>query len=311
MRTLLIILAALVVGGVVVINAENALPGSALYGVKVGFNENIRASVAASTEARAKVNAMLAERRLEEGEAVAVRATLDAEARAAVSGNFERFADRVQVLLAELEAKGNVSDAHEVAVQFEAALRAHEQILARLAPQATGSERAEIEGLGARVKSEAQQTTDIRARLEEKVTAAADVKAAAEGKRGAAENKIREVRGFIGRIRARLGAAATTAAEARLAVAEETVVGGNAKMEAQSYAEAFALFSAAHRIAREAQLLASSRLELKVNIDVNAEEAAKDAREEASERREDAEGSRKEGTEVIVEGEGTVEIEVK
>src|SRR3989344_5060788 len=101
MPILIAILIAL--GGGVSFAAEKALPGDALYPVKVNVTEQVRGF--ATLDARAKVEweATLAERRLKEAEDLAAEGKLDSETRARLEANFKAHADRVQLRIENFE----------------------------------------------------------------------------------------------------------------------------------------------------------------------------------------------------------------
>lgn len=267
----IVLIIALLVGGGVSAASQNALPGDALYGVKVGFTEEVRAAFAFSEEAKARFEAQRAERRLQEAEKLAAQGRLDAAAHATAQGNFEAHADRAKERIARLEAEGNLDAAASISSNFETTLRTHEAILIRLSQEKPGS-REELIDLGATVRSRAESAAQIRVDVEAQVSAGAqaDVEAAAQGALRATRNKIAEVRKFIERKKAALSAEATVNAEARLSVAEETVMQGETKLNAQLYGEAFVLFQQAHRIAQEAQVMAEAQTNLDVEINIDA-----------------------------------------
>ncbi|MBI3495414.1 hypothetical protein HY065_02195 [Candidatus Berkelbacteria bacterium] len=126
---------ALVVGGGTAYAAEGALPGDALFPVKIHVNERVRAAFAVSPEARARLETKLAERRLDEAAELAAEGRLNARARAEVQANFAAHADRVQEHIADLRARHNFSAAANVAARLETSLAAHEKILKRFAEE--------------------------------------------------------------------------------------------------------------------------------------------------------------------------------
>ena len=75
------ILLIVLLGGGVSFAAEGALPGDALYPVKVGVNERVRAALALGLEADAEWNVRQIERRLEEAEELSAEGELNAETR--------------------------------------------------------------------------------------------------------------------------------------------------------------------------------------------------------------------------------------
>lgn len=259
---------ALLVGGGTSFAAQGTLPGDILYPIKVSVNEEVRGWIAISDEAQAKWDARRAEKRLEEAEELAAQGRLDAQTSADIESRFEGHAEAFGRQAEKIEAKQKTSVALEVHSNFEASLKAHEQILAQIVAKKE-STRAEIQPI--LVKTRVQQNLEAKARSdnEAKVSAEAGVEfqAAAEGKLKAAENKIAEVRGFISRIKTSVSANVTAEAEAKLEAAEEVVARGKVRMEAKAYGEAFTNFQEAIRVAQEAQLVAKTENELKIEID--------------------------------------------
>lgn len=262
----------LVVGGGTSFAAESSLPGDALYKVKVGVNEEVRAALAVSDEAKAHLAADLAERRLEEAAMLAARGRLSAETQAEIEARFKTHLDKFEKSANKLTAKGRAKSAAELSSNLEASLKAHGQILNSFKLDAETDAKTAVQvktlplvkaiqvGLGT------VERTRVDAETEVSTEAKADVEAAAEGKLKAATNKIAEVRAQIERTRGSVSASTTAEAEARLKLAEEAVIKGKAKLEADAFAEAFASFDRAHRLAREAQILINGAQRFKIDI---------------------------------------------
>lgn len=259
------------VGGGTSLAAHGSLPGDALYGVKIGFNEKVVAAFKASAEAEATYEATLASRRLEEAAKIAAKNEMNADVRANIEARFDAHADRVGARIAELQAKGDVHAAADLASRFEASLRAHEAILVKLE-----SKDEEVRPLRLAVDGVLETTVGVRAGLEARIANStstenrAEVKVAAEGKLNAATNVIASTKNYIETKKAALGAEATAEAEARLAVAENLVVEGRAKITAEAYGEAFNLGNEAIRITQEARALVEAKADLNVDVDLKA-----------------------------------------
>ncbi len=269
MRTMPIILViALILGGGVSIASEQALPGDALYAVKVGVNENIQTFFAFSTAARADLETKLAARRLEEAEKLAAEGKLDAEVLAQIEENFEEHADRVQARIDKFEADEKFNAALEASSNFETSLRAHEDILLKLAATSTGAVSANVNALVGQVRSQISQVAQVKATSEAKVEAdlSVEAEAAVEGKLGAAQNKLDEVKSFVERVEADLSAEIKAEVNAKLEAADQAVVEGRAKLEAKAFGEAFLLFQKAMDLAQEVQLMAQAHQSLNLNI---------------------------------------------
>lgn len=289
------LLVALLIGGGVSAGAQGAKPGDLLYGFKLNMNEKIGAAFAGSDENKANVETKLAEKRLEETEEEAARATLSADVRQQIEDNFAAHADRVQELIASFQAKEDFKNAADIAVRLQASLNAHARILARLSETTTEpAEREELNKIKAKVDAEDKQTSDMDKDVQTDVEkqGAPDVQAAAEGRMGAAENKIKEVQAFMELMKATAGADATANAQAHLVLAQKSFADGQVKLGAKVYADAFALFSQSLRHAQEAKAFMQAKVDLDVEVNDNEDiegnpvEAGEGARERA---REDAE----------------------
>ena len=136
----------LLLGGGTTFVAQNALPGDALYSVKVGVNENIGGMFAFSSESQANLAAKLANRRLDEAEKLANEGRLNAEARAEIVARFEKHSADFATRITELRDKQEGEAAGRISADFEAALSAHAMVLAKLSSDNVGAS-ADVEAL--------------------------------------------------------------------------------------------------------------------------------------------------------------------
>ena len=269
----IVLLIALLVasGGGVSLAAEKALPGDALYSIKVSVNEEVRAALAFSPQVKAAWETERAGRRLEEAEILAKQKSLGAKVSENIEANFEAHAKRAKDHMDELAAHGNAQAAAELNSNFEASLRAHGEILLHLSLIASSTNEKDKHGLDRirkKVKAREEDAVNDRHDAELKLSSDvnADVRAAAEGRLKAAEHKIAEVQMFIDAMQLKLGATTTLDAKARLAVASSTVANGKVKLAAGAFTEAFQLFQQAHRIAQEAKLLIAAHQDFDLDI---------------------------------------------
>lgn len=263
-------LAVALLGGGVSFAAEGSLPGDVLYPVKLKVNEEVKAAVSLSAEAKANWEAKRAERRLEEAEKLAASGKLDAETRAKIESNFEKHAARVQERIATLETRSDVRAAADVSSKLETSLRAHGKILRKF---------ADAESSAAKVTAQADKASKSRALIEAKISDVDEneeededregIEEAAMDKLRAAEGKINEVREFL----REHGDNSSAEAEARLKIAENIIIEGKAKLGEAKYGEAFLLFQKAHRVAQEAKLLLKAESDLKIDIEEELFEA--------------------------------------
>lgn len=281
----IILIIALFIGGGTSFAAESALPGDILYPIKVSVNEEVRSFTAISNKAQSQWDARRAERRLEEAETLAVEGRFNAKTRADIESRFESHAEAFQKHAEKIETIQNARTSFEIHSNFEASLEAHEQVLVRIATE-KANVREEVKSLLIEVRTRLNTTVKARSNLQAKVSAEVngEVKTAAEGKLRAAENKISEVRSFIGRMKTSVSASADVQAEAKLKVAESVVVRGKTEMEAQTYGKAFVSFQEAIRIAQEAKLLVATEERIDIEIKVPGVDVRSESKQETSPR---------------------------
>lgn len=119
------------VGGGTTYAAEGALPGDALYAVKLNVNESLRAALAQSAEAKAEWHAEAVYRRMAEAEILAARGDLTPEAQVVLEENFEENTEALEAHIAIVEEEDPVVAA-DISNRFESSLIAHSAVVARL-----------------------------------------------------------------------------------------------------------------------------------------------------------------------------------
>ncbi|MEK9176793.1 MAG: DUF5667 domain-containing protein [Patescibacteria group bacterium] len=120
---------ALSAGGGVAFAAQGSVPGDVLYPVKIEVNERVAAALAVSTEAKAGLDARLAEERLEEATELSEENRLTVEAKTEIR---ERVAERLtktKERVAELKKRGRGRSAAEVEARLRASLERRAAIL--------------------------------------------------------------------------------------------------------------------------------------------------------------------------------------
>lgn len=139
------LLIVLLVGGSTVSAAAGALPGDILYTVKITVNEQVEQVLTRGDAEKAGVHAKLAQRRLEEAEALAVLGKLDAGAAAEIENNFDAHMERIGILSQTLEIE-DPGTAAEVSIKLDSSLEVHGAILARLGEESGDSDTKEHSG---------------------------------------------------------------------------------------------------------------------------------------------------------------------
>ena len=281
---------ALVMGGSVSFAAENTIPGDALYPVKVYVNENARAAVAFTDKSKAELAVELANRRLEEAGKLAVRGTLDADTEASVATNVENRVKDARAKLATLKSHDE-DGASEIKVDLSSVLRAHGVVLAKAKKDKekehnTDSVRS-IEALGsvlAKIESEDEDndnedggrmamgaalmgTTTVMMNASSTPSITRD---AAEGKKNAAQNKLKEVARKLG---GTVTGTATTTAQVKFAEAQGVFAQGEISFNAGAYADAFYAFKQTMQLAQQAKRLADLEEEFTGEFNVDLHES--------------------------------------
>lgn len=135
--------------------AQGALPGDALYSVKVSVNETVEVALATTPVAKAQVQARLAQRRVEEAEVLASQGELTASTSAELAANFETHAQAAAELNDDV-AQEDPDTGASLKADLDSSLAAHSAILATLGQDtaASSSDRGS-QGITARVLARA------------------------------------------------------------------------------------------------------------------------------------------------------------
>jgi len=113
----------------------NALPGDALYSVKVGMVEPLESAILMEPETKAAWSAILAERRLEEAATLATRDALTDETRTYLEERFTYHAERSDAAAEEVELSGKSEVALMARSDLEARLAAHADLFLYLSEE--------------------------------------------------------------------------------------------------------------------------------------------------------------------------------
>lgn len=247
----------LVMSGGVSYAATGTIPGDSLYPVKVKVNERIKTALAFSPAAKARVAVELAEERLKEAEILAVQGKLGIALQKDLTDRFIAKTEAAQTAAAEADARAEGTVAVEVRADLETMLDAHERVLDRLA-RAYPKRARSIVALAGDVSLRKQTVAKERAQSEEIFAQAGSdvaIKAAALGRSRAAQNKITEVEKFLTLKASSSDSEARTEVASHISQAKDSFAAAQVQLEAGSSSEAFTLFGAAHRAAREAKVL--------------------------------------------------------
>ena len=108
--------------------AEKAVPGEALYGVKVLVNEPVASVFAGTGASKARYHAKLAVRRVEEAEVLESRGAFTPEHAAELTERFVQETEKAEAEVARLESKGDVSASLAIRTELASDLSLHVEV---------------------------------------------------------------------------------------------------------------------------------------------------------------------------------------
>lgn len=177
------LIVAAAIGGGTSLAAQNSLPGDALWGFKVGVNENVRAALAAEGKSQADFDISAIEARMEEASKLAANGRLDAQAQAKIEANFDAHAKNVAAQVAKLQERGDYSAAADVAARFQATVASRASALAEAKVNAGAEGSANAQAALSGIIGRVQTTLDTASTLsaDASAQAAANVDTGASG----------------------------------------------------------------------------------------------------------------------------------
>lgn len=257
--TAFIVTLALLIGGGTSYAAEGAVPGDLLYPIKVEVNENIKSALAVSAEAEARLQARLAQERLEEAEKLAARGELSADASANLSTRLKTHYNYATIESDKAEARGDFESAATVRASLEGTFRTYADILSDLNVRVSGNS-------GDKLITDIRSYADASATAQATATVDVSAKIEIENTIARAENLITETKTKLVRAKGKLSAEAYVRAEAKLTTATEASAQAKAQLRAELYREAYASAQAAIRMASEVEVMIRSALQLQVDV---------------------------------------------
>lgn len=242
----------------IAVAAEGSLPGDALYPMRVNVTENVRSLLSFSQEGKAEWEIKRADRRLEDVEKLATQGRLEAGIAAEAESKFKDHVDNAVSIVSRMKEENKDRDAARIQSDLKTVLLVHEDILERIKSHDGDRDEklaAEVKSLHGEVKNKAEDTTESLSRAEEGIRSASgpDIKAAAEGKFTAAENKLIEVKKFIEDKKGQIDDQSIEEAKKLSKEAEKMIANGKSKMEDEAYGEAFVIFQKSIRLNQAAK----------------------------------------------------------
>ena len=264
--TAFIVTLALLVGGGTSYAAEGAVPGDLLYPIKVEVNENVKSALAVSADAEARLQARLAEERLEEAQKLAARGELTTEASVDISTRLKSHYDAATKSSDKAQAEGDYEYSATMRASLEGSLRTHADVLTDLNSRVSGNNG---DVLIATIRTYANTTAEAQA----KATATVDVSAKVEIENTIkrADSFIAEVKTKLARAKGKMSASAYARIEARFEQAVNAQAEAKANLRAELYSEAYHSVQNAIRLANEVETMIDSTLRFKIDVDVKTD----------------------------------------
>ncbi|PIR84214.1 hypothetical protein COU18_00485 [Candidatus Kaiserbacteria bacterium CG10_big_fil_rev_8_21_14_0_10_51_14] len=257
----------LVVSGSTAAAAEAALPGDLLYSIKVHVTEEVRASLAGSSKARALWEMERAERRLAEAATLALAGELDNKVRTEIDAHIHKHIEAAGEDRVDLEAAEDTEGAAQVETNIRAILLARANILGEVRPAAIAAkvvartEPAEDTDL---MMMSVEVASDTPRVVPEKREAEED-EAISQGNRAAAKARIEATKKFLEKRHDRLTDDTREVAEVQLRAAVQALSSGETDAARGNRQEASVNFDSALQTVIGIQVLVAEPSELREN----------------------------------------------
>lgn len=242
--------------------AEGALPGDALYPIKIYLNESIQGSFARTEAAKAEWNTEIVTRRLEEAEQLALAGKLTPTVRAELESAIAISTTEFNTNVAKLTDADDATAVARVNSSLEATLAGHEDVLALIAAEKDPTLGPILAAVSVQKGVAEESRTFAEARINKK--SGDHAKIAAQSTRKNTRDAIQKANAKIAAAKAQnsSGSSATLA----MRVAADRATEGEAKLEAGAYGEAFTALQSAARTAERAEVHADAETKLKTNL---------------------------------------------
>lgn len=287
-------------GGAVSYAADGALPGDFLYAFKIHVNEGLRLGLTFSEESRARFEAERAERRLQEAEALVAQDRLTDDVRFEIQTTLDQHIENAQQDIATMSVGSENTAAAAVSAAVEKTIEKHRAVYLQISGVPAEAEADASISAKAAEGGPASMTVEAGAPMR----ASTDAAPSAEGAIRATENKIREVRSFLGRA----GVGVSADARLKLDAAAATLTDARAKFAADAHNDAFLRAKEAARLAQQAKLLLEARgvVGNSVTIDSHEDSSASESGRSESKVKIDADAGAK--VDIDVQGNGTTPV---
>ncbi len=164
-----VIVAVLFISGGLLAKAETALPGDALYSLKLNINEEVRDIAALTPEAKARLAIDVTERRLQEAASLSAQGRFDQTSQTLIKKELAKNVTQFKNRVASLVSRNDLASAQQLAVDFESSLKAHELILEKISSDnGSTTDSARISSLISDIRGQIATSTASRIDIDSK-----------------------------------------------------------------------------------------------------------------------------------------------
>lgn len=259
-----IVVILLLLGGGTSYVAQGTVPGDALYPVKVDVNDNVRALLAVSDQAKAKLNLDLAHERLMEAEKLAASGKLNADASTQLQTRLKTHVDNAQKNTDAIEASGDLETAATVHATFEGMFKSYASVLKGINTQVNGNDNA---ALISDIEGYANNSAQAQARAGTHVDASSEAQVNATIKH--ADGLITATQAQLENTKANLAANEYTNAQTRLSDAEQAQAQAETLLGNGNYQDAYQQAQNAISAATEAKTMTESAIQLQSQFKIH------------------------------------------
>lgn len=281
--------------------AEGAVPGDALYSVKVHINETVRTAMAISPEQRVVWETTRVTRRIEEAEALAARGELTQENSTLLSNRVAEHSAALTASLLEAEESEDAATAGDMKAEAALALEGHDDLLLGIVASAMSSVQGDdmsaddVSLIVEAIRATAASLDDTQEDVQESLTtdgisegvdskeSTAEIIVLAKNQYARAEERVAESRAYLVENRDKIGELTALQASRIVRRAEESLHLGELHLEWREYPPATDDFREAQRLAQRAILLVEANIRLAIEVVIEPEEVIEEVDDMADE----------------------------
>ena len=149
--------------------AEKALPGGLLYGIKISVNENLRSTVSLTDKQKVNYNIDAIERRLTEGEKLAIDGSLTVSKSENLKNLIDKNLTNIGTFALNYEKSGDSGFALNIFSQTLTLLKGHHALLSNLSLESVDSTQNDVSVMLFAIQDQKQKIEEARLAVESKI----------------------------------------------------------------------------------------------------------------------------------------------